>query len=430
MVERWRRRGPLAGVALAACLVATAAWAADPPRIAGSPAATPAPASPTKGAAQPSTAAPTTRPPVPKAAARPAATKNVVRKAVLEVHTVTPGVPVELTGEVKGFGLTPFQLRDMPVGDYLLRVSSGEFAPGASRLHVRATPAGQSYEVGSLRGGLLLRSAVLPGLGQLESNQIQRGCTALAQTALAAARTWSAHQDYKDATDVLKLRLAAYESETDAQNLASRRTALLQASGEVSDLHTSQLRWIGVTAWAYGCNLLDLYLDARPVAEVVAAADGASGLALESGPASRSQALLRSALHPGSGHYALDHRWRGLAFEMLSTAGVFASLRELSDTDAAKRDFTIARQDYSSASEDGLAARRTAMQSAFDDYSRARNRRNAVLLSTGAVWALGLLDVMWSEPGHVTPDFGTAHPGGLSLHAEPAGAGVRLSARF
>jgi hypothetical protein len=349
---------------------------------------------------------------------------------VLDVHTETPGVPVELTGEVKGWGLTPFQLRDMPAGDYLLRVSNGEFAPGASRLHVRATPAGQSYEVGSLRGGMLLRSAILPGLGQLESNQIQRGCTALAQTALAAARTWSAHQDYKDATDLQKQRLAAYEAETDAQNLAARRTALLQASGEVSDLRTSQLRWMGVTAWAYGCNLLDLYLDARPVAEVVAAPDGASGLVIVSGAASRSQALLRSALHPGSGHYALDHRWRGLAFEMLSTAGVFASLRELSDTDAAKQDFTIARQNYTSASEDDLAGRRTDMQSAFDDYSRARNRRNAVLLSTGAVWALGMLDVIWSEPGHVTPDFGTAHPGGLSLHAEPAGAGVRLSARF
>jgi hypothetical protein len=350
--------------------------------------------------------------------------------AAIDVQASQPAVAVQLSGGIDAFGVTPFQLRDMPSGDYLLHVSHGAYEGGSSRLRVRTTPEGTRFEVGSVRGPLLMRSALLPGLGHLQSGAPYRGGSAMAQTLMSAALTWTAHRDYRDAADREAQAALAYYAERDAENLASRRSAYQDAQLAAADARAQRWRWIGVTGWAYGTSLLDLWLDSRPVAQIVSTPEGTRSLQVRARPTSRSLAVLRATLHPGSGHYALNRRWRGLTFEALSSIGVWASLYQIAETETAERTFSGARTAYSAAGEDELDASRAAMLAAHSDWSEQRDRRNVALIATGAVWALNLIDVLWSEPVQQQPDFGVPRRLGAALRTGPDGVGAGLTARF
>ena len=349
---------------------------------------------------------------------------------VIAVEASRPAVPVRVSGGVQAFGITPFQLRDMPAGDYMLQVRQGAFEGGSSRLRVRATAEGTRIEVGSVRAPLLLRSALVPGLGHLEAGSPWRGGSAFAQTFVAGLLAWDAERDYSAAAERENQALHAYRLERDAENLAARRTALHEAEAEAADAGAVRWRWLGVAGWAYGTSLLDLFWDTRPVAAVVTSPEGARSLQVHATPTSRGLAVVRGLLHPGSGHDALDHRWRALAFEVASSVGVYACIQQQTESEAAQRRFAGARRRYLAATQDDLESSRAAMLQSNADWSDQRGQRNTALIATGAVWALNLIDVLWSEPARTLPEFGAPRRIGAVLRPGPAGLGAGLTARF
>lgn len=346
--------------------------------------------------------------------------------AALRVDGDRSAVPVQVSGGMHAFGLTPFELRDIPSGDYLLRVQSGTFVGGSSRLRVRSTATGTAYDIGSVRWPLILRSALLPGLGHLQSGQPVRAGSALAQTMLAAARTWSVHREHIDATDARAAAEFAYRSENDSEQLAARRNTLLDAQADANATAAARTRWLAVTGWSYGAGLLDLMLDSRPVATLEADSSAGVRLVVRTAPVSRGLSLARAAVHPGSGHYALNHRWRGLAFEALSSIGIATSLEMLADARAAEIDFASAQRAYASASEDDLEAARGELLTAHAHWSERRERQTAALYATGAIWLLNIVDVWFAEPKPASLDFGVPR----RFAAEVGPSGLALRARF
>ncbi len=357
------------------------------------------------------------------ALAAPAASEP---RPALRVDGDRASVPVQVSGGMHAFGLTPFELRDMATGDYLLRVQNGTFAGGSSRLRVGTSAKGPTYDVGSVRWPLVLRSALLPGLGHLQSGQPVRGGSALAQTFLSAARTWGVHREHVDANDALAVAEAAYQNELDSEQLSARREALFASQAEADETAAARTRWLAVTGWAYGTSLLDLVLDSRPVASLVADSSAATHLVVRATPVSRGLSLARAAVHPGSGHYALNHRWRGLAFEVLSSVALAASLELQSDARHAGVEYDSARRAYEDASEDDLEAARGTLLAAHANWSEQRERHTAALYATGAVWLLNIVDVWFAEPVPATSDLGMPK----RLAAEMGPNGFALRARF
>ena len=344
----------------------------------------------------------------------------------LRVEGDRKAIPVQVSGGMHAFGLTPFQLRDIPSGDYMLRVQSGTWNGGASRLEVRSNPAGSTYEVGSVRWPLMLRSAVLPGLGHLQSGHSVRGGSAMGQTLLAAGKTWSEHLAYLDAESNLAAAEAAYRSELDSELLPERRDAWLDAQAEAAQASAARKRWLAVTAWAYGSSLFDLYFDSRPVADLVADSTDAARVMVRSSPVSRGLSVLRATVHPGSGHYALNRRWRGLAFEVLSSVGVAACLEMRADVHQAASEYRGVRRDYLAANEDELDAARASLQAAHANWQDQREQQFAAMWTTGAVWLLNIVDVCFADPVPATSDLELPK----RLAAEVGPNGFALRARF
>lgn len=356
----------------------------------------------------------------------PAAAQTPAATSVLGVEAAAPAVPVQVSGGMTAFGLTPFQLRDMPAGEYDLRVHPGPFQSGSSRLRVRRSESGLRYEIGSMRPSLLLRSAILPGFGHWSAGFGTRAGSALTQTALAGGFAWNAHSEYQDAVDAHARAAQLYAGERDTELLAARRSAVLQAETEAAHRRSERTRWLAVTGWAYGSSLVDLFLDTRPVADFVTQPDGAQKLQVQARPISRRTALLRAALHPGSGHAALNRRWRGLAFETLATAALFTSMQMHAEANQAGAAYETARRDYRAATEDDLDAARDAMREAHATWSDRRQQHAVALWSTGAVWLLNLVDVWFAEPAETQLDF--VAPKRLGMHVGPASAA--FTARF
>lgn len=357
------------------------------------------------------------------AVARAAASEPIVS---LRVEGDRNAIPVQVSGGMHAFGLTPFQLRDMPSGDYVLRVQSGTWSGGSSRLEVRSSAAGSTYDIGSVRWPLMLRSAVLPGLGHLQSGQPVRGGSAMGQTLLAAARTWTEQRDYVEADANLAAAEAAYRNEIDSEQLPERRDDWLEAQAETQEAAAARNRWLAVTAWAYGSSLFDLYLDSRPVADLVADSTHAARVLVRTAPVSRHLSMLRAAVHPGSGHYALNRRWRGLAFEVLSSVGVAACLELQTDARHAGVEYENARRDYVTADQDELDGARASLQAAHANWQDQREQHTAALWATGAVWLLNVVDVWFAEPVPATSDLGLPK----RLAAEVGPNGFALRARF
>lgn len=359
-------------------------------------------------------------------APKPSLSPDPTLASFLGVEAASPAVPVEVSGGMTAFGLTPFQLRDVPAGDYDLRVHPGPYQSGSSRLRVRSSAAGREYEIGSMRPSLLLRSALLPGYGHWTAGHSWRAASAFAQTGLAGAFAWNAHADYQDALDMRARTSQLYLGERDTELLPARRSALLDAEAVAEHARAERTRWFAVTGWAYGSSLLDLFLDTRPVASFVSNPDGGPKLQVDAQPISRRMALVRGAVHPGSGHAALNRRWRGLAFEALTTASLFTSLELQAEAHLAGVAYESARRDYVGASEDDLASTREAMHAAHAEWSDRRQQHTLAMWTTGAVWLLNLVDVWFVEPVPTQPDF--VAPKRLGMQIGPASAA--FTARF
>ncbi|MCX6132222.1 MAG: caspase family protein [Ignavibacteriales bacterium] len=178
------------------------------------------------------------------------------------------GVPsdAEVLIDGKKIGLGPLVRHDALPGSHALEVRTSDPALGASREVVIVNRRESKLEVrlGQFNPYPALRSAVIPGLGQIINGSIAKGFMFLGGTLGAGAYVVLTHLDYTDQVGKYNSLVTAYASAASVDEATTKRGEMLRQFTVVEDAKKMRLIAAGATAGLYLLNLLDaLLFDAK-----------------------------------------------------------------------------------------------------------------------------------------------------------------------
>lgn len=180
--------------------------------------------------------------------------------AVLVVTSDPPGAVVTLKGPYEWIGMTPWSLHRSISGLYQVEARLPGYETWKSEVvlgegGVRTLDLRLSRRSGTRA---FLRSAIIPGWGQIYRGSKGKGVLLLAGSCAAAAAYGVLDVRYQDKVDDFDGRRAAYERATTLTEIESTRRALDAATEDADDAYDQRRIAIGALAGIYAFNLLDL----------------------------------------------------------------------------------------------------------------------------------------------------------------------------
>ena len=140
-------------------------------------------------------------------------------------------------------------------------------------------------------------------------------------------------------------------------------------------------------------------------------------------PKTRGGAVLRSLMIPGLGQAYQEKTGRAVLYPLLFVGAAASSyFVGVKGYNQAVDDYNAAREAYLSAfALDQINARREEMYQAYDEVVKKENVRNALFITTGAIWLWNVIDVLILPPGY------DKH---MRLSAAPNGAAIGVQLTF
>lgn len=191
------------------------------------------------------------------AAAPPAESPTVV--PTLAVDSDPPGAVVILRGPYEWTGLTPWRLYREVRGLYRIEVRlpgyetwTGESVLGPDGVSQLQIKLGRKTAAKTL-----LRSAVIPGWGQVYRGQRRKGALYLVGSVVAAGGFGWAHEAYRSEVDDFNAAKRAYETVTRLEDMPVRYEVVRRASEKADRAYDRRLFALAAFAGIYGLNLLD-----------------------------------------------------------------------------------------------------------------------------------------------------------------------------
>jgi hypothetical protein len=206
-------------------------------------------------------------------AAAPPATSPTSTAPTLVVESSPPGAVVTLRGPYEWTGVTPWRLYRDVHGLYRVeaRLPGYETWSGDAVLGPGGVSQLQIKLGRRTLAKVLLRSAVIPGWGQVYRGQKAKGALFLVGSVVAAGGVCWAHEAYRDDVDDFDSAKRAYEQATRLEDLPALYEAVRHASDHADRGHERRTLALAVLGGIYGLNLLDCVVFA-PSGEVSSSA--------------------------------------------------------------------------------------------------------------------------------------------------------------
>jgi hypothetical protein len=191
----------------------------------------------------------------------PAATPpgGISATPTLVVDSTPPGAVVILRGTYEWTGLTPWRLYREVSGLYRVEVRlpgyetwTGEVVLGTGGIGQLQVTLGRKTVAKSL-----LRSAVVPGWGQLYRGERLKGTLFLLAGAMAAGGVVWTHEVYRDEVDDFNAAKRAYERETRWESWPARYEVVRRASEKADRAYDRRRVALAGLGGIYAVNLLD-----------------------------------------------------------------------------------------------------------------------------------------------------------------------------
>ena len=178
----------------------------------------------------------------------------------LVVTSDPPGVVVTLKGPYEWIGMTPWTLHRSISGLYQVEARLPGYETWKSEV-VLGDGGVRSLDLRLSRKSTaraLLRSAVIPGWGQIYRGSKGKGALFLVGSCGAAAAFGSLASRYQDKVDDFDARRHEYERATSLDQIETRYAAMARASARADDAWSDRRIALGALAGIYSLNLLDL----------------------------------------------------------------------------------------------------------------------------------------------------------------------------
>lgn len=364
----------------------------------------------------------------------PAWAQPVEPGRVLFTLDASPSGPaIALDGGERIVGPTPLLIPTPLDGRYRLSVVEPGFESPSGDVVFRSRGGGLTLD-GYDRGLWLerpLRSALVPGLGQMHAGAPVRGWGFLVATIGLGIGTLAAESDFLDARDEVR-RLNEGGDGAGTSEADVRRIARLEAVKEQDQAYRTRNVWATAAVGVWGLSVLDAAFFIPSFDLRLMKPDLLTIEAHQKTPAARA---LRSAFLPGLGQFYGGSPLRGtfyLGAEAAAvTIAVSAHLRYQDANDEAlflRERARIEEQIGEPAAAEGTRGEYLAALGRRDDRYDLRNQ---ALAAAGAVWFLSIVDaLLFEESGAVKgnrADADNSHGDGVRLAWRPAPNGARLS---
>ncbi len=324
------------------------------------------------------------------AAAGTAWGKECVRVEAPQLTTLTLRSSVIVSSRAPGVFCTLDEGRQ-----YRLTVSRPNHESRHLNLRYRAD--GSGADVGGIRTGMLLKSAILPGWGQRELGKPTRSLESFSYSVFAGFKFAQAYKDFTGERD----RRDNYIAQRDAaetQSEAERLDELAYRSALATDaLDRNLLRVGGFAGWVYAYNLAETWLLSSPPKVTNRSA---TSLTVDVPKRSGMRAAVRSAFFPGLGQKYNNSPVKAFLIQGGFVATAMFALDAKMKYDLAEAELDNANKRFATAADVNEQAQwRQEATRAFGAREGHGDDLKRYLLIGGAVWALGVVDAARSTGG-------------------------------
>jgi hypothetical protein len=281
----------------------------------------------------------------------------------------------------------------VPGKKYLLNIYSHGYEDRTLRFSLSED--GQKLNLKANRTPYVLRSVVIPGSGLWAQGRRGRGTWVFTMNAMAAYGLVRSYVEYDDARDqAARLSTAAGLASTvpEAEKLRSDALAAdLEADAQ-------QNHFIGtamLAGWVYAGNIAEAFLSAS--APKVRSVQGTTAV-VETPRVSSQRAFWRSLFVPGLGQNYLGNNFRSFLFQAGFIVGATLTIDANLDYDRADNRYKLALiglEEAQTVPEIEEAAGQVGFAS--DDRRDNQTKRDVMLVITGSIWLLNVIDAAFSE---------------------------------
>jgi len=255
---------------------------------------------------------------------------------------------------------------------------------------------GQPSDISGIWGGMVLRSAVLPGWGQKAMGHGSRAAETWSLLIVDGFKISQAYQDYTHTRSqydnmVVLLKVAETQQEVEERALRVEKLAM-----DTNAYRRSLIATVAVGGWVYLHNVVETYLLAASPG--VKRLDG-SGFKVTTPKKSARRAALRSLFFPGLGQRYAGHGGRGFFFR----AGIFVLALFTIDAklryDLAVSDRNVAVLEYNNAT--SVPEREALLPEVLIQTVSVEERKDSVVafaVATGLVWLANIFEA-WGSGG-------------------------------
>jgi hypothetical protein len=287
---------------------------------------------------------------------------------------------------------SPMEYCDAVSGrEYLLNV----YAHGYEDRTLKFRLSGGTLELKGDRLPYVLRSVVIPGSGLWAKGHRGRGTWLFTLNALGVWNMISTYVDYDAAKDETARLLAAADLVQTVPEVEALRERALAADLEADALQNAFVASTVLAGWVYAGNLVEAFLIAAPPS--VRSIEGSSAIVSTPRKSSR-RAFWRSLFFPGVGQNYLGNNFRSFLFQAGFLASAAYAIEANLDYDRADNRYRLALIDLEEAQtvpekEAALAQ----LGAASDERRDNETKRDVMLVITGSVWLLSVIDAAFSE---------------------------------
>jgi len=340
-------------------------------------------------------------------------------------RSIPDGVHIKLEGRSRVIGTTAFETGDVYEGYYRVTASLDGYEPQIGYISFSKESGGRwrvdAYPI--RRWGVVLRSAILPGWGQIYSGQDFKGRImgglGLSTVVLSAIAAF----DYQRALDSYRRSTERYEDASALEDIERYRRDMEDKFDRAEESYDRRQIAFGALAGLWLFNVIDAALFS-PEFSVRA---GGSSLTFYMTPKRRSMAFLRSLFLPGWGQYYTGRKSKGMFIclsqltSFTSTILIGASYRRAVDR------FNSAKKRYLEATSiEEIESYRGEMDSRRRDADDLYRLRQLSLGLTLGIWGYNLLDSFLSFESHGVALGGISAGGSV----DSGGVGIRVDVKF
>ena len=311
--------------------------------------------------------------------------------ATFALSANVPGVSVVLKDKSRISGETPFEIMRFSEGYYKVHASKKGYERQSGEINVlRGLDGRWRVKVHSpSKIGVMLRSALWPGLGQLSSGEKVKGIVlGIVEVGAVAVVAVTDHR-YRRSVDRYETALSKYNNAIRVEDIEEHRKTMLERSSELENNYDRRSIALGAASAVWAISALDVLMSsygARPDIQ-----DNA--LSFDLRPKTRWRAALRSLLIPGWGQYYSGNKGKGLCFGLVQMISATSVLLTHEDYDAKVEDYTAVQEKYLNAETlYDIEKYRQEMLEESDKVDQAyRGRQLALGLGLG-LWGYNILD--------------------------------------